>query len=225
MNISSNINNYLYADSKNNEFEPTLRNASFDYCFNYFQSFREDAAQKALASGEHLETSCLHLGFYLASWGMLRGSSFLLNKSVKFYEAVISTIADMPPVFWEIDVDCYTHANIDLLLKCKQKITDALGSANNPSDTLVTKIMLGVFGSIPAFDTNVTAGFKKVFGMSSLSVETLENVAGFYNTNKVTIDAYHIPTLDFKTGLPTKRTYTRAKIVDMIFFSEGSISN
>lgn len=30
-----------------------------------------------------MEVSCLHLGFYLASWGMLRGSSDLLQRSAR----------------------------------------------------------------------------------------------------------------------------------------------
>jgi hypothetical protein len=35
------------------------------------------------------------------------------------------------------------------------------------------------------------------------------------------IDQLRQPTLDFATGQPTTRLYTRAKIVDMIFFIEG----
>ena len=57
--------------------EPTLRHASFDY----FQSHRNNPA--ALVSHGGLETSCLLLGFNLASWGMLRGSSAMLWPSSK----------------------------------------------------------------------------------------------------------------------------------------------
>ena len=35
------------------------------------------------------------------------------------------------------------------------------------------------------------------------------------------IEAHREPTLDFDTGTPTNRRYTRAKVIDMIFFIEG----
>jgi hypothetical protein len=38
----------------------------------------------------NLHMFCLQLGFYLASWGMLRGSSTLLCKSTRHYEPVIN---------------------------------------------------------------------------------------------------------------------------------------
>lgn len=58
-----------------NERKPELRYASYDYCFNYFQSFYNNGTVVELASEANLQMSCLQLGFYLASWGMLRGSS------------------------------------------------------------------------------------------------------------------------------------------------------
>jgi hypothetical protein len=36
------------------------------------------------------------------------------------------------------------------------------------------------------------------------------------------IDRHRTPTLDFDTGMPTNRRYTRAKVIDMIFFVEGA---
>jgi hypothetical protein len=62
---------------------PDERYTSFDYCFNYFQVFREQDRVKEIAALESMQLSCLHLGFYLASWGMFRGSSTLLLKSLK----------------------------------------------------------------------------------------------------------------------------------------------
>lgn len=43
----------------------------------------------------------------------------------------------------------------------------------------------------------------------------------FYRANAATIDRLRQPTLDFTTGEPTARLYTRAKVVDMIFVIEG----
>jgi len=35
----------------------------------------------------------------------------------------------------------------------------ALGEKNNPSDTLITKTMLGIFGNVPAFGHYFNKGF------------------------------------------------------------------
>ena len=48
---------------------PQRRYTSFDYCFNYFQDYREQHRVAEMAAGENMQLSCLHLGFYLASWG------------------------------------------------------------------------------------------------------------------------------------------------------------
>ena len=71
VDCEANIRTYLDGDDANSGRDPTGRYASFDYCFNYFQSFRTYPAE--LTSPGNLELSCLQLGFYLASWGMLRG--------------------------------------------------------------------------------------------------------------------------------------------------------
>jgi hypothetical protein len=51
---------------------PDARYTSFDYCFNYFQPFRDQDRTKEIAARANMQVSCLHLGFYLASWGMFR---------------------------------------------------------------------------------------------------------------------------------------------------------
>src|SRR6185437_15455954 len=53
---------------------PDARYASFDYCFNYFQEARESGDTSHLADNDHRMLSCLQLGFFLASWGMMRAS-------------------------------------------------------------------------------------------------------------------------------------------------------
>ena len=53
---------------------------------------------------------------------MLRGSSFLLEKSVKFYEPLVKYIAQTKPKIWSIDVDTYNEENIALLIELKNDI-------------------------------------------------------------------------------------------------------
>ena len=102
---------------------PNERYSSFDYCFNYFQSFKKRNAIKDLGKKENLQQACFHMGFYLASWGMLRGSSFLLEKSARHFVDAIKVIASFDKTFWDIDVDTYSSGeNVSLILENKQKM-------------------------------------------------------------------------------------------------------
>lgn len=154
MNIKTNLRKYL--DGR----QPFARYSSFDYCFNYFQAYREAGTIRKISSPTNLELSCLQLSFYLASWGMLRASSVLLQKSVRHYIPVISAIASISPKQWEIDADCYTESNIAVLTDIASQLRATL--PDGASDILVTKIMLGVFGSVPALDNYFCSGWHLV---------------------------------------------------------------
>jgi hypothetical protein len=195
------------------------RSASFDYCFNYFQDFRERGCIEAISERENMQLSCLQLAFFLASWGMLRPRSQLLQRSVKFHERLIVRIVQSDRKAWEVDIDSYSDENIDLLLCVKGGICEVLATAGvTDTDTLVTKIMLGVYGNIPAFDRY----FRKGLDVGTVNKENLKRIARFYQDHKSEIDAYGpIHTLDFRTGVPTRRQYTKAKIVDMIGHVSG----
>ena len=211
MDIEANVSAYIRAR------DPTARYASFDYCFNYFQAHREQARLAALVAGPGVQVSCLHLGFYLASWGMLRGSSILLRRSAKHFVPVVEVIVDAPEAVWEIDADRYSDDGCRELLAMSRRIRASL--PEGASDILVTKIMLGVFGCVPAFDTY----FKKGFRVSTFSVGALQRVGHFYRDNAEVIERHRVPTLDFETGTSTHRRYSRAKVIDMIFFVEGGL--
>jgi hypothetical protein len=194
--------------------QPTARFTSFDYCFNHFQSHRLRGLAD-LASPAGMELSCLHLGFFLASWGMLRGSTTLSTQSIKSYAPVIEVIASFDQHIWELDAHAYTDASIELLLEVADQLRGAL--PRGASSTLVTKIMLGVFGCVPAFDTY----FMRGFGVSRFGKAALGKVGTFYLEHADIIEANRIPTIDFASGGETNHIYTRAKVIDMIFFIEG----
>jgi hypothetical protein len=203
---------------KSRGMQPEERYASFDYCFNYFQAHREQDSLPLLTTPPRMQVSCLQLGYYLASWGMLRGSGGLFQKSVKAYEPVIRAIAEADPALWSIDANCYDESNVRVLLDFKHSIARSLHGAGGASDILTSKIMLGVFGNVPAFDVN----FKKGLGVSTFGSKALFEIAQFYEENQAVVEEHRIPTVDFTTGQPTSRRYTRAKIIDMIFFIEGA---
>lgn len=209
LEIERNIAEYL-GDRK-----PTARYASFDYCFNYFQFHREQGRLDDLLRGEALQLACLHLGFYLASWGMLRGSTQLLQRSVRTYVPVVESLVCAPAELWTLDTDCYDELGIARILDFARALRRTLH--DGASDILVTKVMLGTMGCVPAFDGN----FNKGFGRSTIGAKTLRRIGQFYKDHADIIEAHREPTLDFDTGNPTDRRYTRAKVIDMIFFIEG----
>lgn len=194
---------------------PKARYASFDYCFNYFQHARDNQETAELACGDRLELSCLHLGFFLASWGMMRGSGGLHRQSLQGLVPVVQAIANEPSGSWNLDVPGYSKTGIGAVLELGNRIRAAY--TVTASDVLVSKTMLGVFGCVPAFDRFFRIGF----GGARLNRETLTGISDFYLANKNALHDVPIRTLDFMTGRDTSRRYTQAKIIDMIFFEEG----
>ncbi|MEX1143403.1 MAG: hypothetical protein WEC16_01060 [Anaerolineales bacterium] len=217
LDIASNISKFVSGDTQGGGIKPLERYSSFDYCFNHFQSFREKDKIQDLIKTENAQLSCLQLGFYLASWGMLRGSSFLLQKCLKVLQPIISIIASADEKLWSIDANTYTEENISLLLDLKKQLTEGFRPHGWASEILVTKIMLGVFGNVPAFDSY----FKYGFGVSVFGKKALSRIRTFYQENQTIIEENRKFTLDFNTGGPTHRRYSRAKVIDMIFFIQG----
>lgn len=202
--------------SKNND--KTERYTSFDYCFNHFKQPSEYILKD-------MEKSCLVIGFYLASWGMLRGSSFLLTKSIRYYEPLVEYIANADKNLWNIDVDNYTDVNINKIITVYNDIKkEIIGGKKHVHLTLVTKIMLGVFGMIPAFDSFFCKSFKEIFnecGFTVVNKKSLKCISDFYIANKIDIDtaSNKIFTKKYANFQNTNFKYTKAKIIDMYGFT------
>lgn len=197
------------------------RYASFDFCYNYFYT------HKGHLVGENMQTSCMHLWAYLASWGMLRGSAQLLQCSPASLKPLIELFEKTDIAVWKIDVDTYTKENIEILINTYKSIEQILSSINvKATKTLVTKIMLGVFENVPAYDAYFTTTARKEFisettcGFRSFSKDSLECISLFYNKNKSFFDSYKINVIDFD-GQSTKLLYSKAKLIDMYGFIKG----
>lgn len=166
------------------------------------------------------------LGFYLASWGMLRGSSFLLDKSAKHYQPLIEYISELDRGIWDIDAPTLRE-NIKIVLDIYGKVQELTIPSTNRHATLVSKIILGVFGFIPAFDQYFCNSFRGFFGSShgfrSVNKKSLEAICDFYDCNRAEIDdiSKTLFTKDFATGQATSHRYPKAKIIDMYGFNKG----
>lgn len=203
---------------------PGGRERSWDFCFNYFQAHPEPT--------QNLELSCLQLGYYLASWGMLRGSSYLFRKTnSRHYKAAIEIIEARNPALRDIDADDYADpADRQVLLDTYSDLYYALLPEGGTGKTLVTKVMMGVWGNVPSFDTYFLKSFRSLAGSPAESASfrypndrSLALLDEFYAAHDDEIDGLtrRFTTTDFATGLPTDQHLTRMKIIDMFGFQSG----
>ena len=200
---------------------PDSRYASFDYCYNYFKKTKPKDLTK------DIEKSCLTLGFYLASWGMLRGSSFLLKKSVKHFQPTINYLSTLENSVWKIDIDKYNDWNIKIIIQIYKDLKKLLVVENKAHRTLVTKVMLGVFGFIPAYDQYFLKTFSRIFkdkcSFTSVNKLSLTCLKTFYDVNNKTINKISAETftINFLTGMKTNINYPKAKIIDMYGYTHS----
>lgn len=192
------------------------RYASFDFCFNYFQQARAKNELDHLLDVDRQETTCLQLAFYLASWGMLRGKADLLQHSAHKLLGVVEFLIGQDKEVWEIDANTLKD-DYQVIRDLSRGIRRSFGTGVSVTDTLSTKIILGVMGSVPAFDRY----FRKGFGCSTFGPKSLRGIGSFYEEHAEAIDSIDIPTLDFTTGEETDIRYTRSKLIDMAFFTLG----
>ena len=141
------------------------RYRSWGHCYRYFRRIR--LGKEIL----DIDLAALQLGFYLASWGMYRGASFLLWKDYKIHKYAIKELfRDKYDELWHLDyakIRNREHTAI-LLLKLSEKLRSIYIShvkiVNNKrqqvkvTDTLVSKILLGTMACTPAYDEFVRYG-------------------------------------------------------------------
>lgn len=140
--ITRNVDRFLCVQTDGSE-QPSGRERSWDFCFNYFQAHPEPT--------QDLELSCLQLGYYLASWGMLRGSSWLQRSTnSSHYRASIEAVEQANSVLRGIDAGDYQNPAVRAqILDTYKVLTKTLLPEGGTPETLVTKVMMGVWGVIP----------------------------------------------------------------------------
>ena len=120
--------------------EKYTRFRSWEHCYAAFQLNRNNP--------NNIELLCLHLAWYLASWGMLR-NSFLFGHDYLIHKPLVCELTSGK--FESLFNTTQTSETISLTLKASAAIAKAY-QGNSVTDTLITKILLGVFGSAPAYD-------------------------------------------------------------------------
>lgn len=206
----------------------THRYRSFDLCYAHFRQTKEKLANKT-PSEQQIEQSCYVLWGYLASWGMLR-NSFLLECNPAYLKPLVQWIYQQDKSVWELDVADYLDRKdeiIRLYNEVEQNVKPKERGKDKPvSETLITKILLGVFAVTPAYDRFFRLTFTALAKSNKRKLGKFENslafIHQFYQDNQAEIDrlSQSIIVRDFD-GKPTKYNYSKAKIIDMYGFQES----
>jgi len=191
------------------------RYRSWEHCYEKFHDARND-------SGANLDYLSLHLAFYLASWGMYRGSSFLLQKDYLVHAPIVQEVLRdrYDPL---LDIEC-----ADIRREPNLKLLEDLGNAMRslyreaqvtPTDTLVTKVLMGTLGCVPAYDRYFIAGIKdqSVVGRGGYSYnrKSVAALADFYVENSKALESA-------RSGLMVDGLeYPQMKMLDMGFWQRG----
>ena len=165
------------------------RYLSWRHCYNAFSANRNSSDESTM------DYLALHLAFYLASWGMYRGSSFLLQKDYKVHIPVVKIIMEKryDPLRGISAEELIKNENLTLLEEVSDRIRKAYaderpsfeGMINNATDTLVTKILLGTLGCVPAYDRYYVQAVRRYkISVGEYCRESVKAVAKYYLTYK-----------------------------------------
>lgn len=194
------------------------RYRSWEHVYMFFKANHEK-----MDTPEMVDHASLHLAFYLASWGMLRGSTQLLKKDYKIHRYFIKAVVANPKYWVFYDLEIITdkkHFDLldDLIADTKKVYIEALDAGSNttirPSDTLISKILMGVYANVPAYDTYFVKGLRENQICGVLNQKSLKQINQFYNNHKSEFE-----TTDIK--LPDGSAYPKMKLIDMYFFGVG----
>jgi hypothetical protein len=177
-----------------------------------------------LTSEDQIETTALHIGFYLANWGMFRGSSGLLqNSNLDLMKALAKLLFEgQGPELLELSMadfaeDAPNLANHQKTLDSLLGSMESLASNVSWTDTLKTKILMGVWGECPALDRFYISACRDIFPRRPFITKAcgkgLTALAGV-------VRELNPSTLHLKTGR-LKLPYPTARIMDMALFQYG----
>lgn len=211
-----------YADSSTDK---NGRYRSWEHCYSCFTRARR-------TKDIDFDYLSLQLAFYLASWGMYRGSSFLLQKDYRIHIPAVKellsekydTLAGIECIAFKQDSSKKSLREISIFLNSyyagirsevkKQETKSQL------SYTLITKILLGTLGCVPAYDRFFIAGIKSQrIASGSYNVKSIMQLVNFYENNAEQLERAR------KKMKVEGMLYPQMKMLDMGFWQIGSELN
>ncbi len=197
------------------------RYRSWEHCYSNFINARDN-------KNAELDYLSLQLAFYLASWGMYRGSSFLLQKDYKIHIPVVKELLkeEYDPLAGIDCVELKREKNQRLLEKINAFLDEYYSNIrgevknikvrNQLSSTLITKILMGTLGCVPAYDRYFISGIKKQkVASGNYNMKSIVQLVDFYESNIVELENIR---KDMKVN---GMAYPQMKILDMAFWQIG----
>ena len=208
----------FYDDARANE---NGRSRSWEHCYRVFRDARTDPSPD-------YDYLSLHLAFYLASWGMYRGSCFLLQKDYKVLSPIVEEIL-MPEYDCLFGLACtdVREPEVQLML---ETVYDYIADHFDPireeiagrkvttpvSPVLITKILMGTLGCVPAYDRFFVDGIKKhKVTTGEYSPESVLRLVDFYEAHNDRLE-------EARRGFEVDGlVYPQMKLLDMGFWQAG----
>ena len=198
----------------------------------FYKKFSEYFRKDSL-SEDDVDYLSLHLAFYLASWGMYRGSSFLLQRDYTIHKDTVRLLFDykylngltcneLPDKL--VDIKELSNKINEVYIKDYQKIyKERSKSKNNQApkkitNTLTTKILMGTLGCSPAYDRYFIDGLKRYgkIRKTTFSINSLQELITLYRNNYTILE-------DFRNEVSVVYgvNYPQMKLLDLIFWYHG----
>ena len=208
----------FYDDARANE---NGRSRSWEHCYRVFRDARTDPSPD-------YDYLSLHLAFYLASWGMYRGSCFILQKDYKVHTPIVEEILK-PEYDCLFGLACADVRNSDVWAQLKElyddiakhfrPIRDEVAGrevASNVSPVLITKILMGTLGCVPAYDRFFVDGIKEhKVTTGEYSLKSVLKLADFYEAHNDRLE-------EARRGMQCEDLiYPQMKLLDMGFWQIG----
>ena len=213
MEIISTIEKYLISIIS----DDFHRYKSWDNCFQAFKT------------PEQSYTQVLELAFYLSSWELYRGSGGLLQKNHLIHKGAVEIVFLKKNQKLKCNqINEVKRKKIDAILELKNQLANhyssiyfAKGVAKpkpiSPTDTLLSKIILGTLGCVPAYDRYFINGLKEMkLKYHTFDIDSLNELFDFWIFKKKEIENAQKIIWE-----KTQTYYPLMKIVDMYFWQTG----
>ena len=206
------------------------RYCSWEHCYAQFYEARQNPEKP------NVDNLSLHLAFYLASWGMYRGSSFLLQYDYTIHTSVVKEI--LKPEYNKLfGIEC-KELNSEQTVLLLKKLNSEIGGIykqfrsnagkedikQDISTTLVTKVLLGALGCVPAYDRFFVDAVKKnEVTTGNYNIASLQKLIKFYEKHQERLEELRSKFLIEYQFNEDKKTllYPQMKVLDMGFWKIG----
>lgn len=133
----------------------------------------------------------LQLGYFLASWGMMRGSAFLKGCDYTVHLGVVAFLRTKSAQM--LRSVCPQPGDIEAILTAKNAIEEqytreGLEEDVSVTDTLSSKIMLAALGCVPAYDRFLVAGLRSADVSGRFARRSISQILDYVEANRNSLE-------------------------------------